>query len=189
MNGIIYIAINNINGKKYVGKTIGKLNRRINRHLNNSKNCKLFYFQKALLKYGVENFKWEQKQYPIEDLEKWEKYWIKELNTIDPNKGYNLTKGGEGFTGNHTKETKQLLRLKSLGNKSAANRINPKKILFIDLLGKKHIVEHNFNDFCRNNNLAIRSVTDYIKGNRKIKKTYKGWTIGESLNTNIPAII
>jgi len=36
-NGIIYIATNNINGKKYVGQTTVSLKNRIKQHLKNKK--------------------------------------------------------------------------------------------------------------------------------------------------------
>ena len=53
-DGIIYCFTNKINNKKYVGQTQQTLKQRISNHL--SKTNKKYYFQNALLKYGIDNF-------------------------------------------------------------------------------------------------------------------------------------
>jgi len=88
--GIIYIATNAVNGKQYVGQT-RDFSRRVKWHLNSSRNT---HFGHAIKKYGKAAFEFQQFQYPVEELNKWEQYWIKELNTVSPN-GYNLTSGGD----------------------------------------------------------------------------------------------
>ena len=90
--GIIYIATNNINGKKYVGQTTVSLKNRIKQHLKNKKRKP--YFMLALNKYGVENFSFETFEFPKNELNEKEKYFIKELNTMSD--GYNLKPGGTG---------------------------------------------------------------------------------------------
>lgn len=105
--GIIYVIVNKINKKKYIGQTTQKLNKRSpwfekslliiyrhNLHLINSVN-----------KYGFENFErkildFTQNQ---EELNKKEVYYIRKYNTLDPNFGYNIKEGGSN--GKHTKET------------------------------------------------------------------------------------
>jgi len=99
--GIIYIATNSINSKRYVGKTIKPLLVRINGHLKGG----VLLFSKALRK-DLKNFNFETKEYPIEKLDEMEKYWIKFYGCNWP-KGYNLTDGGEGgdtWTGNPNRE-------------------------------------------------------------------------------------
>ena len=58
---IIYKITNKINSKVYIGQTIHTLNYRKNQHLkcarNYIDNCRLL--NKALRKYGFDNFKWE----------------------------------------------------------------------------------------------------------------------------------
>lgn len=95
----IYKITNNLNGKSYIGlktKTVeesedyygsGKL---INQAIN---------------KYGKENFTKEILERNISSydiLNDQEIYWIKRVNTF--NKGYNLTKGGQGNLGRATSE-------------------------------------------------------------------------------------
>ncbi|MFA5031200.1 MAG: GIY-YIG nuclease family protein [Patescibacteria group bacterium] len=88
--GIIYIAINLINGKQYVGQTIKTIKNRIKIHENN-KNCSAFH--NAIKKYGIKNFKIISYSCLEEDLDWHEIFLIKEFNTLAPN-GYNLESGG-----------------------------------------------------------------------------------------------
>lgn len=123
--GCVYQAINLVNGKCYVGKTIKSLTRRISRHKNNAKEGSRNCFHRALAKYGFDNFKWnilfegDDENYLFEI----EKRFIKSLNTTAPS-GYNLTDGGEGRSGNKpTPETKVKLHQAQLGNtKGRANK-------------------------------------------------------------------
>lgn len=94
----IYVIINNINGKQYIGKTIQSVQERFKEHIYRSKygthNHLPLYA--AFSKYGFDNFTVEEKEETtIELLDERESFWIQELNTISPN-GYNLTLGGEG---------------------------------------------------------------------------------------------
>lgn len=76
-------------------------------------------------KYGINNFSFEIiEECKYEDIDEREKYWIKELNAIEPY-GYNICKGGSHlyaednpFYGkHHTKETKRLISEKLSGRK------------------------------------------------------------------------
>jgi len=88
--GWIYVYINLINGKKYIGQTIQKINKRINAHKNSRDNLLL---HNAINKYGINNFGVFAHQYPEEELDYNETFLIKELNAKKPN-GYNLEDGG-----------------------------------------------------------------------------------------------
>ena len=58
MNGVIYIAINKVNGKMYVGQTTRDILKRIYRHMSNSnRGCKCAFYT-AIRKYGWDNFDW-----------------------------------------------------------------------------------------------------------------------------------
>lgn len=98
---IVYKAINNVNGKLYIGYTTKTLEERIKMHLNKSKNKNnkhyFYLFKEAIRKYGIENFTWDilADCSSIEECCELEKYYIKSLDTISPN-GYNLTEGGNG---------------------------------------------------------------------------------------------
>ena len=95
---IIYKATNKVNGKSYIGQTIRTLYERKKSHFNVAYNNPQFAFHNAIRKYGKENFKWEILCgcKDIDELNKKEKYYIKEYKTFGKN-GYNMTTGREGF--------------------------------------------------------------------------------------------
>ena len=98
--GVIYLIWNIINGKMYVGQTVN-LRSRIIAH-----NCGDQYVDRAIRKYGRENFRcFVIKNCASKaEMDTWEKFFIILLNTKKPN-GYNLTDGGEGIVGlKHTPE-------------------------------------------------------------------------------------
>lgn len=96
----IYLLVNLINGKIYVGQTSVGVNARWRQHLY-SADCqdpKPLY--RAIRKYGKDNFKISVVETPVfrEDLDHLETEWITKLNSTDPSVGYNLTTGGQsGF--------------------------------------------------------------------------------------------
>lgn len=106
---VIYVRTNKFNGKQYVGKTTDlkvrqkKWNNLLYRYAGPVIN-------NARAKYGIDAFDFEiLKECEDEELNQWEMYYIKELNTKAPN-GYNLTDGGEGMTGyTHSEETRKKL--------------------------------------------------------------------------------
>lgn len=97
MKGIIYVAENTVNGKRYVGQTIRKFEERQAHHKKDSEVCD-FKFYRAIRKYGWDNFNWAvivEGVESVESLNSLEQYWIKELDTFK--NGYNSTTGGEGY--------------------------------------------------------------------------------------------
>lgn len=95
--GIIYIAVNRVNGKAYVGQTTRTIAHRFKSHMQASRRGSHHYFHRAIQKYGIESFEvavlgeCENKA----DLNALERSWIARLGCITPN-GYNLAAGGEG---------------------------------------------------------------------------------------------
>ena len=97
MKGIIYVAENTVNGKRYVGQTIRKFEYRQAQHKKDSKRLDLKFYR-AIRKYGWDNFNWAVIVEGVEDIDslnRLEQYWIKELDTFK--NGYNSTTGGEGY--------------------------------------------------------------------------------------------
>ena len=96
--GYIYLITNNINNKRYVGKTEKTPQERFKEHIDNvySENDKNRPLYKALKKYGVDNFSLSilESNIPSKELAMREQYWIKKLDTYQ--KEYNATKGGDG---------------------------------------------------------------------------------------------
>ena len=114
--GVIYLITNLLNGMKYVGQTTQPLGARIAQH-----KCSDLYIDRAIRKYGRENFKVEvlEECYTVEQLNEREIFWIAALNTKVPN-GYNITDGGEGNLGlSHTKETRDQMSVDRSGEKNA----------------------------------------------------------------------
>lgn len=98
--GWIYLYINKINGKRYVGQTID-FKARCRRH----SNCTDLYIDEAIKKYGIDNFKiivlevftCDSLKARRTRLDTREIYWIERLHSYwydYPDTGYNLTKGG-----------------------------------------------------------------------------------------------
>ncbi len=106
----IYKATNNITEESYIGYATKGLEERKSEHKNSANREDGYYFQRAIKKYGWDNFRWimlEQGVIDFEILKELEKYWIREFGTKRPN-GYNLTEGGDGTYGyKHTEETKK----------------------------------------------------------------------------------
>lgn len=106
MSYTIYIHTNKINGKVYVGQTSQSVEQRWrngNGYINNT------YFNRAIEKYGWDNFKHEILCTGLseEEADRMEIVMIARFCSNDPDKGYNLTIGGEGTHGyHHTEETK-----------------------------------------------------------------------------------
>ena len=96
--GVIYVRPNKINGKKYVGQATD-LEVRQYKWACLSQPYAGPAINRARAKYGIDAFDFEiLKECEDEELDYWEKYYIKELNTKAPY-GYNLTDGGGGMSG------------------------------------------------------------------------------------------
>lgn len=125
---IIYLVVNKINKKKYIGQTTRTLSERRTEHLKpSSKSC--LALKSALDKYGRDSFKFHilQKCNSIEELNEREIYWVDRLKTVAPN-GYNLEHGG-GNTGLASDITKKKMsdnyknnpRLMEISSKTSLN--------------------------------------------------------------------
>lgn len=99
--GYIYKITNKINGKTYIGQTRTSIEQRWKEHIraalrhdNKDHSAPLHL---AIEKYGVDNFLVEQlDECENNDLDDYEIYWIKKLNSY--NNGYNASLGGSGHT-------------------------------------------------------------------------------------------
>jgi len=138
--GLIYLATNKLNGKRYVGQTITTLKNRRGQH-ERDKSGSLIH--KAILKYGKTNFLWctlavasNQKE-----LNETETYYISFFNS-KPEKeggwGYNLNGGGERG-GSPSEETRRKRSISSMGHEVTEETRNKLRIAHT---GKKHTAEH-----------------------------------------------
>ena len=94
MIGYIYKTTNKLNNKIYIGK-------RMHSTFDNSYYGSGRYFQKALNKYGKDNFSREVLEWcDTEDrLNEREIYWIKKFDAQNKTIGYNIASGGQGGNG------------------------------------------------------------------------------------------
>jgi len=91
--GIIYIIINKINNKKYIGQTIRALNDRINDYKRGFGNN---YLNNSFKKYGWNNFEFKiiDTAQTIEELNSKEIKYIIKYKTDNKELGYNIESGG-----------------------------------------------------------------------------------------------
>lgn len=86
---VIYMTINKINGKKYIGKD-----------MKNNPNYlgSGIHLKRAIIKYGNQNFIKEILEYceTKEQLNEREKYWINFYDAVKSNDFYNIANGGDG---------------------------------------------------------------------------------------------
>ena len=146
----IYKAVNQVNGKVYIGFDSNWPNR-VNIHRSSSKKQD-YKFYRAIRKYGWDNFKWDiiyQSKDKEHTLKVMEKYFIEQYDSF--NNGYNSTLGGDGTLGLILSEESR--KKISEGNKVSKpqtqehikNRIESLKKnpnAFKGMLGKKHTDEY-----------------------------------------------
>lgn len=95
--GIIYLGVNRVNQKAYVGQTTYDLGHRVYAHLVKGRHHGASHFQNAIQKYGLEHFDFAvlEKCASKPELNDAEKRWIQILGCLAPC-GYNIGSGGEG---------------------------------------------------------------------------------------------
>ena len=113
--GFIYITTNMINGKRYIGQK--KFCKYWNNYLGSGR-----YLQKAIKKYGKENFSRiiVAIGYSKEELDKLEMEFIKNHNAYKSCDFYNIAKGGEGgntYAGKSRREIEEIGKKISESNK------------------------------------------------------------------------
>ena len=184
--GVIYLRTNKINGKKYIGQVTTK---RFKARQNKWNNLNLPYagnvINNARKKYGIESFGFEiLKECEDEELNKWEMYYIKELNTKVPY-GYNMTDGGDGTSGcTVSEETKRKI---SEANKGKTTWLK----------GKHHSEEtkQKISKGKKGNKLSEEHKRKISKGNKgkkrseetrkKLSETRKGNKLSEEIKQKI----
>ena len=158
---VIYAFKNKINGKMYVGQTQRTFGIRTKQHLNRSDT----YFDKALAKYGLNNFSYEiiDRGSTLEELNEKERHWIAEYDCLWPN-GYNLTMGGDGVKGyRHTDEYKRKMSDAMKGKGTGKDN---------HFYGKRHTIK------------SIKKMSEYqsnrwtVETRKERSESYKGKFVG-----------
>jgi group I intron endonuclease len=122
--GYIYRATNRQNGKNYIGQTVtsrwkenqipieGRWKEEVREaYAKNRRGENLRNIEKAIVKYGVQNFDLRQEDivHNQKELDEKETKYVKEYDSMNPDKGYNMTEGGEG--GKLSPEVKEKLSI------------------------------------------------------------------------------
>lgn len=168
--GVIYLRTNLVNGMQYVGQTKNLIRR--NRNWNNTN----FKYSNKLLtddrnKYGVKN--WDLailKECEDSELDKWEKYYIKEYDTTYPN-GYNDNEGGRiGF--HHSEKTKQQISKTEKGKIVSQSTIDKISKPIIEITSEGEIIEWaNARECSRKKDFSYKLISQVCHHQ---KKTHKG---------------
>lgn len=109
--GLIYLIVNVVNNKKYVGQTVQNIKDRFWSHC--AKNSKCPKLRNAIQKYGKENFKIiTLKVFACSDFETlhkqldyWETWYIEYYHSVE--QGYNCSGGGQFVKSPISEETRQ----------------------------------------------------------------------------------
>lgn len=169
----LYIHINKINHKKYVGITNQQnINNRWKNGLGYNKSPRFF---NAIIKYGWDNFNHIVlfNNLTKEEAETLEKYYISLYQTTDENYGYNIQKGG-GIT-NLSELTKFKIRISTLGKKHSLEtklKMSKSHIGKQKCLGYKHseeTKEKHRKAMLGINNIRAKSVNQYSLDGKYIK--------------------
>lgn len=148
-NMFIYKITNTINKKIYIGQVYNKsVQDRFERHIREVNPKHPIILDRAIYKYGKENFVCEQidSANSLEELNQKEKYWIKYYNSTNRNIGYNLTDGGDGGNTYKYKSVEEMNDIKnkiSIANSGKNNgqskqikalNVNTKELIHFDTL-------------------------------------------------------
>lgn len=109
--GCIYLAKNILNGKVYVGKTIKSIKKRWIEHISEGRKLRRLraknpdkkiwgsHLNNVIAKYDKSIWILEVLDiaYSEKELNEKETFWINEYDSMNKDKGYNMTTGGEGW--------------------------------------------------------------------------------------------
>lgn len=164
----IYKITNKINNKIYIGQVYNKtIQDRFKRHIKEAKFNSKSYIDRAIYKYGKENFICEliDTANTLQELNQKEIYWISYYNSIDHNIGYNLTLGGDGGntylckTKNELSKIKEKISISNSGKNNGLSKsikalnVKTNKILHFDTLSEackyfNHVQKGSFINHC-----------------------------------------
>lgn len=189
-NYCVYVHINKVNGKKYVGQTCKRPTERWDSG-RGYKKCP--YFWKAIKKYGWNNFEHEviASHLTKEEADNFEILLIEKLNLRDRNYGYNLREGGSH--GSISDETRQKIREANTGKRHSDETIQKLREIKTgdknDFYGKHHSEEskRKISDGVKNSqNNNSKTVYQYdLQGNflkewRNMTRVAEAYNVGRT---------
>jgi group I intron endonuclease len=141
----IYSIKNKINGKIYIGQS-RNIEHRKKQHRTELK-CNVHrntYLQHAYNKYGADNFEFEliEEVYDSSELNKRERWYIKNFSAKNPSYGYNLTDGGDA-TYSLNEDVKNRISLNKRGQNTnlTVDEVRRIKMALYCLMDRKEICD------------------------------------------------
>jgi group I intron endonuclease len=183
----VYVFINTQNNKKYVGQAVD-FRSRYRGHIYDARNPKRedYYkpFHNALRKYGEQTFEIYILKHNLknqEEMNYWERYYIKEYNTLVlNNKGYNVSDGGTNGNPLSGKTKQELDEINNKRRKAMLGTNNP-------FYGKTHTTQAI--EKIREANIGRKRESITEETRNKLAKARGGGKIGQySLNGELIAI-
>ena len=176
----IYKITNKINNKIYIGKVYNRSAiERFKRHCNDAKPDARSSVDRAIYKYGKENFIVEviDKANSLDELDNKEKFWISKYNSIDKNIGYNLTLGGDGGNTYRFKPEEEMIQIRKKLSKSKCGKNTPNSRpvkIFNETTGEVKIFDSMYE---AKQFFNLKGHGTIISRCRGYQKLYKGWYI------------
>lgn len=193
----IYIIKNKINDRVYIGQSNDTEKRFISHCKESSAKRGVSLIDRAIQKYGRENFYYEILESQITNYNEREKYWIKYYNSLKPN-GYNITEGGEeppvkrsalSFDDIRKVRDTLVLTRNALSDIARQNNISKRTVLRINQ-GKKYFVsgwDYPLRQEPNINGILTEKDVDNIIG--ILQCTYRQYTdIGNQYGVSLAAI-
>ena len=194
--GVIYLRTNKVNSKKYVGQVTTRCFKKRQKEWDNlNQPYAGVVINAARAKYGIEAFGFEiLKECNDEELDYWETYYIKELNTKAPY-GYNLTDGGNATKGyTHTEETRKKLSEAQKGKESwfkgkHLSEEHKKKISEAQKGEKNHMYgKHHTEEHKKKLSEALKGIKRSDETKRKMSETRKGRKMSQETKNKLSEI-
>lgn len=184
----VYIIINKVNDKKYVGCTEKELAIRLQKHVGKANEGSACSIHKAIRKYGKENFEISlvEEYLTRAEMLAGEIKYIADLDTYKSPNGYNDTVGGEGGDTNSGKKFSEEWKLGMSKASAGKNKIDMRRFteeiereicrLYVDENKSTYFLGKQFN--CQRTTIA-----DILKrhGIEIRKSNYTGHNNGKNL--------
>ena len=179
---IIYKIQNKINGKIYIGQTVGTLEHRMSQHKANGK--KISVIGNAIHKYGWDNFDVEviDEAETIEELNRKEIYWIGYYKSLSPN-GYNLELGGRNAL--PEEETRKKISEANKGRHLAEKSPRARKVYMFSLNGDFIAEYGSVREASRQTNIPYGQISGVCRGEHFIARGYR-WSYNKNKLPDLP---
>jgi len=168
MSWTIYCHVHTESGRRYVGLTKHTMMHRWNQHCAQSKTSKdgRWHFPNAVRKYGKDAFSHEVLEicHDLDVANLAEECWIELLETRNPEKGFNLAKGGAHGEWSDTKTTREKL------SEATKKSMTPDRRAYLSSIRAGQIATQGTRDKLRES--ALRNSEKIASSNRARGRDY-----------------